>query len=71
MNRTEEQFDEGITRKIKADLFIDDRNLGGLPDWGIIYAMIMGKVRPTYGAEYEILKPKNIFIRFGEWLQHS
>lgn len=67
----EEQFDEGITRKIKADLFIDDRNLGGLPDWGIIYAMIMGKVRPTYGAEYEIPKPKNIFIRFGEWLQHS
>ncbi len=28
------------TRKIKADMFIDDRNLGGLPDWGIIYKMI-------------------------------
>ena len=24
-------------RKLGADLFIDDRNLGGLPDWGIIY----------------------------------
>ena len=24
----------------KADLFIDDRNLGGLPDWGSIYRMI-------------------------------
>ena len=24
--------------------------------------MIMGKVRPTYGAEYEILKPKNILF---------
>jgi len=24
-------------RKLKADLFIDDRNLGGLPDWGVIY----------------------------------
>ena len=22
------------SRKLKADLFIDDRNLGGLPDWG-------------------------------------
>ena len=28
------------SRKIKADLFIDDRNLGGLPDWGRIYDMI-------------------------------
>lgn len=27
-------------RKISADLFIDDRNLGGLPDWGEIYRMI-------------------------------
>ncbi|MEG2573477.1 MAG: hypothetical protein RSA44_02325 [Bacteroides sp.] len=30
----------GYSRKIKADIFIDDRNLGGLPDWGIIYRMI-------------------------------
>ncbi len=29
-----------FSRKLKADLFIDDRNLGGLPDWGTIYMMI-------------------------------
>ena len=29
-----------FTRKLKADIFIDDRNLGGLPDWGTIYHMI-------------------------------
>lgn len=29
-----------FSRKIKADLWIDDRNLGGLPDWGTIYEMI-------------------------------
>lgn len=29
-----------FARKIKADLWIDDRNLGGLPDWGTIYEMI-------------------------------
>lgn len=34
---------EGFSRKIKADLFIDDRNLGGLPDWGVIYRMITEK----------------------------
>lgn len=27
-------------RKLKAELFIDDRNLGGLPDWGLIYEAI-------------------------------
>lgn len=27
-------------RKVNADLFIDDRNIGGLPDWGQIYLMI-------------------------------
>lgn len=30
----------GFSRKVKADIFIDDRNLGGLPDWGTIYRMI-------------------------------
>ena len=28
------------SRKLQADLFIDDRNLGGLPDWGTIYRMV-------------------------------
>lgn len=28
---------ESVSRKLSADLFIDDRNLGGLPDWGVIY----------------------------------
>ena len=27
-------------RKLGVDLFIDDRNLGGLPDWGVIYRKI-------------------------------
>ena len=26
--------------KINADIFIDDRNLGGLPNWGKIYQML-------------------------------
>ncbi len=37
----EQGIHDGMTaRKLTADLFIDDRNLGGLPDWGIIYQMI-------------------------------
>lgn len=31
-------------RKINADLFIDDRNIGGLPDWGMIYRMVNEKI---------------------------
>ncbi|MGI6073263.1 MAG: BT0820 family HAD-type phosphatase [Fermentimonas sp.] len=29
-----------LSRKIDAEIFIDDRNLGGLPDWGVIYNAI-------------------------------
>lgn len=36
----EKPSDKYFTRKIKADYFIDDRNIGGLPDWGQIYAII-------------------------------
>lgn len=32
-----------FSRKIKADVWIDDRNIGGLPDWGTIYQMISEK----------------------------
>ena len=31
---------DNYSRKLKVELFIDDRNVGGLPDWGLIYKMI-------------------------------
>lgn len=40
----EDEAHSGFSRKIKADVFIDDRNLGGLPDWGEVYRMIRGKL---------------------------
>lgn len=36
----EEIIDNERNRKIKVDMFIDDRNVGGLPDWGVIYEII-------------------------------
>ncbi len=39
-NYPEENAASREPRKLKADLFIDDRNLGGLPDWGVVYHMI-------------------------------
>ncbi len=36
----EEEHDDTISRKILADIFIDDRNLGGLKGWGEIYQIL-------------------------------
>lgn len=36
----EEQYDASKSRKIYADLFIDDRNIGGVLGWGEVYQMI-------------------------------
>lgn len=46
----EDAAHHGFSRKVKADIFIDDRNLGGLPDWGDIYRMIQKKL--TYEELY-------------------
>ena len=35
--------DKNFSRKRKVEMFIDDRNVGGLPDWGVIYKMITQK----------------------------
>lgn len=50
----EEKYDLSVSRKIHADLFIDDRNLGGLMDWGTTYHLITGKAS-------ELKKRKTIF----------
>ena len=46
----EQKGHQGFSRKLKADMFIDDRNLGGLPDWGVIYEMI--KEKKTFADIY-------------------
>lgn len=42
----EEDIENNInySRKLQVDMFIDDRNIGGLPDWGTIYKMISNKL---------------------------
>ena len=42
----EEVLDNTISRKIHADIFIDDRNFGELPDWGKIYREVLNDVPP-------------------------
>lgn len=42
-NFPEEDPDSNTSRKIVADLYLDTRNLGGLPSWGHIYQTLVAK----------------------------
>ena len=39
-NYPEEVYNESISRKIVADIYIDDRNVCGLPGWGEIWQIL-------------------------------
>ena len=43
-NFPEEKFDESISRKINADVYIDDRNVGGFLGWGEIYQLLSNEI---------------------------
>lgn len=55
-NYPEEVFDNTISRKVNADLFIDDRNLGGFPGWSIVFEMIT-QGKPLEPFQNELKKP--------------
>lgn len=62
-----------FSRKLKADVFIDDRNLGGLPDWGTIYEMVTKRLSyedltRKYESEYEPEKPKGFLSRLFRYI---
>ena len=42
-NFEDEEYDTSHSRKIYADVYIDDRNLLGIPEWGKIYELIKEK----------------------------
>ncbi len=60
-----EDFDkETQSRKINADIFIDDRNLGGFPGWGEVYQIITKKIEFSlhdHGKEPEKKKKRGFF----------
>jgi len=45
-NGTEENYEEKYSRKINANLFIDDRNIGGFLGWTAIYKLILNHEPP-------------------------
>ena len=55
-------FKKAETRKVRADVYIDDRNLGGIPEWDEIYEMITG-IRAERRKKKK--KKKGLFGLFG------
>lgn len=67
-NYPEEIFNDTISRKIDADIFIDDRNLGGFPGWSETWQILVPFELHEKAVEKKMIAMrKNIFIRlFGK-----
>ena len=66
----ERERNNHFSRKLKVDLWIDDRNLGGLPDWGTIYEMVQHRLtyedlmrRYEATEDYDSNRKKSVFKR--------
>ncbi len=63
-NYPEEIFDETISRKIDADIYIDDRNIGGFPGWSGVWQILTPYEIEQREAERRISSARrNIFKR--------
>lgn len=54
-NSPDEEFDMTYSRKIYADLYIDDRNINGLPAWNIIYETVVKMTEDVAGDTMSLL----------------
>jgi hypothetical protein len=70
-----EEMGEGFIRKLSADIYIDDRNIGGLFDWGIIYQIIKSGYNRIDNLDMlennRKERKKNWFTRMGEALDKA
>ena len=66
VNRNYPEEKHPTERKLRVEMWIDDRNLGGLPDWGTIYQMIQDNLTfndliNQYTKEYEPMSQIGFF----------
>ncbi len=64
-NYPEETWDESIPRKIQADVYIDDRNLGGFPGWSTAWLLL----NPEQNDPAEELRQLKKSGKSGNWLK--
>ncbi len=63
-NYPEEVFDPSVSRKVNAEVFIDDRNLGGFPGWSRIWELLENEAEYMKLVEAQNQKsnaPKSLF----------
>jgi hydroxymethylpyrimidine pyrophosphatase-like HAD family hydrolase len=66
INRThpEEEISDDISRKVNADLFIDDRNVGGFMGWGEIWQWINNEApdfeKNKFNEQYQKAKKRTL-----------
>jgi hypothetical protein len=67
-NYPEEVMDETVSRKIDADLYLDDKNLGGFPGWSEVWQALNPYELQEKLAEKRIMSSRiNLFKRlFGK-----
>ncbi len=67
-NYPEEIFDDTVSRKIDADIYIDDKNLGGFQSWSDVWQMLNPFELQQKEAEKRIASArKNIFKCLFKW----
>jgi hypothetical protein len=59
-NYPEENFDETISRKIDADIYIDDKNLGGFPGWSEVWKILNPEL---YEKQFNSKPQKKSFLK--------
>jgi len=63
----EEILDDNTSRKIHADVFIDDRNLEGFPGWSKVWQLLntnsLEQINTDFVNNNKSTKPKNILKR--------
>ena len=63
-NYPEEIFDDTVSRKIDADIYIDDKNIGGFPGWSEVWQILIPYEQLQMEAEKRISSArKNILKR--------
>jgi hydroxymethylpyrimidine pyrophosphatase-like HAD family hydrolase len=62
-NYPEEVMDESVSRKIDADIYIDDKNIGGFPGWSEVWQMIYPYDVQLKEAEKRIIASRKNIIK--------
>jgi hypothetical protein len=63
-NYPEEEYDSTISRKVDADVYIDDKNFGGFPGWSKIWeSLSRSSVDPSVLELRSVMKKKGFIDR--------